>query len=178
MIIWFTGLSGAGKSTLADALSHKMKGDGIVPLLIDGDVMRLGLTADLGFSVADRSENVRRAGGAAILAAKSGIMSICSLISPLRKDREMVRSMAQAHGIPFIEIFVDTPLEICEARDPKGLYKRARAGKIPDFTGISSPYEPPLHPELVAKKSEASVENIIKEINRFMTGLVVKHADS
>jgi adenylyl-sulfate kinase len=172
MIIWFTGLSGAGKSTLAEALSGKMKADGIVPLMIDGDVMRLGLTSDLGYSVSDRSENVRRAGGVAVISARSGIISICSLISPLRKDREMVRAMAQAHGVPFIEIFVDTPLEICEDRDPKGLYKRARSGQIPEFTGISSPYEPPLRPELIVKTAGASIEETLKNIYGCISGLV------
>jgi len=171
MIIWFTGLYGAGKSTLAEALSHKMKADGIIPLLIDGDVMRLGLTADLGFSVSDRSENVRRAGGAAILAAKSGIISICSLISPLRKDREIVRALANAQGVPFVEIFVDTPLGVCEKRDPKGLYKKARSGQILEFTGITSPYEPPLHPELVVKTAEAGIEETLREIYRCISGL-------
>jgi adenylyl-sulfate kinase len=171
MIIWFTGLSGSGKSTLAEALSLRMKADGIRPLMVDGDVMRLGLASDLGFTIGDRSENVRRAGGAAILASKSGIVSICSLISPLRKDREIIRTMSQAQGVPFIEIFVNTPLEVCERRDPKGLYKKAREGKIPDFTGIGSPYEPPLHPELNVKTSGMSVEDSLREIYRCISGV-------
>jgi len=171
MIIWLTGMSGAGKSTLADALSQKMKADGIVPLMIDGDVMRLGLTADLGYGVADRSENVRRAAGVAVMSARSGIISICSLISPLRKDREIVRVMANAEGVPFVEIFVDTPLEVCERRDPKGLYRKARAGLITEFTGISSPYEPPLHPELVVKTSGVSIQESLQLIYRCISGL-------
>ncbi|GEM_PF-890393 len=171
MIIWLTGLSGAGKSTLAEALCEKMKSDGITPLMIDGDVMRLGLTADLGYGVTDRSENVRRAGGVAVISARSGIISICSLISPLRKDREIVRSMANAQGVPFVEIYVDTPLEVCEKRDPKGLYQKARAGLIPEFTGISSPYEPPLHPELVVRTSGVSIQDTLQEIYRCISGL-------
>lgn len=164
MIVWLTGLSGAGKSTLADALSHRMKADGVTPLMIDGDVMRLGLTADLGFSSEDRSENVRRAGGVAILAAKSGIVSVCSLISPLRKDRDLVRSIADSYAVPFLEIFINTPLEVCEQRDPKGLYQKARAGMIPEFTGINSPYEPPLHPELVVETASKSIEATVDGI--------------
>jgi adenylyl-sulfate kinase len=171
MIIWLTGLSGAGKSTLADALCEKMKADGVVPLMIDGDLMRLGLTADLGFGAADRSENVRRAAGVAVISARSGIISICSLISPLRKDREIVRSLAHAQGVPFVEIFVNTPLEVCEKRDPKGLYKKARSGQIPEFTGISSPYEPPLHPELVVATLGVSIQDSLKDIYRCISGL-------
>ena len=139
-------------------------------MMIDGDEMRLELTADLGYGAIDRTENVRRAGAVALMSARSGIFSICSLISPLRKDREIVRSMAYSHEVPFIEIFVDTPLEVCEVRDPKGLYKKARSGLILEFTGISSPYEPPLHPELVVKTDGMSLMEILEEIYRCISG--------
>ena len=164
MIIWLTGLSGAGKTTLTEALVKKLKADGVIPLVLDGDVMRTGLSADLGFSTEDRSENIRRAGSVAVLAARSGIVSICSLISPLRKDREIVRMMSQANGVSFFEIFVDAPLEVCEQRDPKGLYKMARSGLISNSTGISAPYEPPLYPELVVRTAKQNIKDSLQEI--------------
>lgn len=158
MIIWLTGLSGAGKSTLAAGLVERLRSQGIIPLHIDGDLLRRGLCSDLGFDTADRQENIRRAGAIALLAANSGIISVCSLISPLRGDREAVRIQAQLQGVPFLEIYVSTPLEVCEQRDPKGLYRKARSGEIKDFTGIDAPYEPPLAPELLISTECLNVE--------------------
>lgn len=149
MIIWLTGLSGSGKSTLAEGLAHALKEQGIIPLQIDGDRLREELCMDLGFSPEDRTENIRRAGAIALLAARSGIVSICSLISPLRSDRDQIRSLCREKGVKFLEVYVSAPLSICESRDPKGLYKKARAGVVAQFTGIDACYEPPLTPQLV-----------------------------
>jgi len=161
MIIWLTGLSGAGKSTLAEGVAERMREDGIRPLLIDGDGLREELCRDLGFSDEDRAENIRRAGAIAQIAARSGITSICSLISPLRRERDAVRAMAESKGIRFLEVHVCTPLEVCEARDVKGLYKKARAGLIPKFTGIDSPYETPLNPEVTIHTDQLTVEEAL-----------------
>jgi adenylyl-sulfate kinase len=125
MIIWLTGLSGSGKSTLAEGLITHLQSTGINPLLIDGDLLRQELCRDLGFNAADRRENIRRAGAIALLAARSGIISVCSLISPLRYERDAQRALARENRIAFLEVYVNTPLEICERRDPKGLYKKA-----------------------------------------------------
>jgi adenylyl-sulfate kinase len=157
MIVWLTGLSGAGKSTLAEGLSEQLRSEGLHPLMIDGDGLREELCRDLGFSAEDRMENIRRAGAIALLAARSGVMSICSLISPLRSEREAIRSLCAKRGVPFLEVYVSTPLSTCEHRDPKGLYKKARAGMIPQFTGIDSPYEPPLNPEIEVPTQQFSV---------------------
>jgi adenylyl-sulfate kinase len=161
MIIWLTGLSGAGKSTLAEGLAERLRREGVRPLLIDGDGLREELCRDLRFSAEDRMENIRRAGAIALLAARSGIVSICSLISPLRRERDSVRALCGNRGVPFVEIYVSTSLEICESRDPKGLYKKARAGMIPLFTGIDSPYEEPMAPELVIATELHSVEESV-----------------
>lgn len=145
-IAWFTGLSGAGKSTIADAVDRALTEAGRHSMVLDGDNLRHGLNRDLGFTAADRAENIRRAAEAARLMAEAGLVVIVSLISPFRAERRMARDIAG--DIPFLEVFVDTPLAVCEARDPKGLYDRARAGAIPNFTGISAPYEPPEAPDL------------------------------
>jgi adenylyl-sulfate kinase len=165
MIIWLTGLSGAGKSTLADGLATKLRAEGIHPLMIDGDGLREELCRDLGFSAEDRMENIRRAGAIALLAARSGITSICSLISPLRSEREAIRGLCQARDVAFIEVYVSTPLSTCEGRDPKGLYKKARAGMIPKFTGIDSPYESPLNPELEIPTHELTIEESVGRLH-------------
>jgi adenylyl-sulfate kinase len=162
MIIWLTGLSGSGKSTLATGLSHALREQGIKPLQIDGDSLREALCKDLGFSPEDRSENIRRAGAMALLAARSGIVSICSLISPLRRDRDQIRALCEKQGITFLEVYISAPLDTCERRDPKGLYKRARAGEISDFTGINAPYEPPLHPELLIRTDRISIQESLQ----------------
>jgi len=134
------------------------------PLMIDGDALREELCRDLGFSAEDRMENIRRAGAIALIAARSGITSVCALISPLRKERDAIRALCAKHAIDFLEVHVSTPLETCEQRDPKGLYKKARAGLIPQFTGIDSPYEPPLNPELVIPTQLQKVEDSVTRL--------------
>ena len=161
MIIWLTGLSGAGKSTIAQGLADRLRRDGVQPLLIDGDGLREELSKGLGFSDEDRMENIRRAGAVALLAARSGIPSVCSLISPLRKERDLVRSHCLERDIPFMEVHISTTLETCERRDTKGLYKKARAGLIPQFTGMDSPYEEPLAPELVIPTEDLTVQESV-----------------
>ena len=147
--VWLTGLSGSGKSTVAVELEKALVAGGRPAYRLDGDNVRHGLNADLGFNEADRTENVRRVGEVARLMADAGVVAVVPLISPYRSGRDQARSIHGAAGLPFVEVYVDTPLELCEQRDPKGLYAQARAGKITDFTGIDAPYEPPLHPELV-----------------------------
>jgi adenylyl-sulfate kinase len=171
MIIWLTGLSGAGKSTLAYGLAVKLKEEGIHPLMVDGDGLREELCRDLGFSAEDRMENIRRAGAIALLAARSGITSICSLISPLRSERDAIRGLCRARDVKFIEVYVSTPLTTCEGRDPKGLYKKARAGMIPKFTGIDSPYEPPLNPELEIPTHELTIEEAVGRLHSAVKNL-------
>ena len=146
--IWMTGLSGSGKSTIAAAVEHTLVGSGRNAYMLDGDNLRHGLNADLGFSEEDRAENVRRVGEVAKLLAESGVVAIVSLVSPFKDARDKVRAAHEEAGIPFYEVFVDTPLEECERRDPKGLYAKARAGEITDLTGVGSPYEAPERPEL------------------------------
>lgn len=147
--VWLTGLSGSGKSTVAVALERLLVDAGRPAYRLDGDNLRHGLNADLGFSEADRTENVRRAGEVARLLADAGVVAIVPLISPYRAGRDAARAIHLAAGVPFVEVFVDTPIELCEQRDPKGLYAKARAGEITGFTGIDDPYEAPQHPELV-----------------------------
>ena len=146
VIAWITGLSGAGKSTIAMAVDRALTGSGRATMVLDGDNLRHGLNRDLGFTEADRIENIRRAAETARLMAEAGLVTIVSLISPFRAERAAAR--ATAGDIPFLEIFIDTPLKLCEARDPKGLYVRARSGEIPNFTGVSAPYEEPIQPDL------------------------------
>ena len=149
--IWLTGLSGSGKSTVAVEIERRLIEAGRPAYLLDGDNLRHGLNADLGFGANDRAENVRRVGEVAKLFSDAGMVAVVSLVSPYRADRNRVRSAHEAAGLPFIEVFVDTPIEICEARDPKGLYAKARAGQIQGFTGVDDPYEPPSDPELVLR---------------------------
>lgn len=146
--IWFTGLSGSGKSTVAVATEKKLLELGRATYVLDGDNLRHGLNGDLGFSDDDRDENVRRASEVGRLFADAGVLSLIPLVSPFRAGRDRAREIHAAAELQFFEVFIDTPIEICEQRDPKGLYKLARAGEITDFTGISSPYEPPNSPEL------------------------------
>jgi adenylyl-sulfate kinase len=153
-VLWFTGLSGSGKSTLSTGLEHRLHSKGIATFTLDGDNLRHGLCANLGFSDEDRSENIRRAGEAAKLMAEAGLVVLCALISPFRADRRRVREICRRDGVPFAEVFVDAPFEVCEARDPRGLYKKARAGEIKQFTGLSSPYETPEAPEIELKTGE------------------------
>jgi adenylylsulfate kinase len=167
-VVWFTGLSGSGKSTLARALESALLADGRLAYVLDGDNVRHGLCADLGFSPEDREENIRRIGEVAALFADAGVLVLTAFISPYRADRNRARkSVGTAR---FVEVFVDAPLDACEQRDPKGLYRKARAGEIPEFTGISAPYEPPLSPELRVPTAEldlaASVRAVAAELAR------------
>ena len=147
--IWFTGLSGSGKSTVAAACERLLVADGRPAYLLDGDNLRHGLNGDLGFSAADRDENVRRVAEVARLFADAGVVALVPLISPYREARRRARALHEAAGVPFLEVFVDTPLEVCEERDPKGLYAKARAGGLTGMTGIDDPYEAPESPDLV-----------------------------
>ncbi|MEZ5380635.1 MAG: adenylyl-sulfate kinase [Microthrixaceae bacterium] len=148
-VVWLTGLSGSGKSTVAVECERNLVASGRPAFILDGDNVRHGLCADLGFSEADRMENIRRVGETALLMAEAGIVALVPLISPYRSGRDAVRARAADAGVAFSEVWVATPLEVCEARDPKGLYAKARAGEIADFTGLDAPYEEPLRPELV-----------------------------
>jgi bifunctional enzyme CysN/CysC len=147
--VWFTGLSGSGKSTVAARVERLLVASGRPAYVLDGDNVRHGLNADLGFSDEDRRENVRRVGEVARLMADAGVVVLVPVISPFRDARSAVRAAHVAAGLPFLEVFVDTPIDECERRDPKGLYAKARRGELAGFTGIDSPYEPPLAPELV-----------------------------
>jgi bifunctional enzyme CysN/CysC len=162
MVIWLTGLSGAGKSTIAAALQLQLQSRGTPFALLDGDDLRTGLNSDLGFSEADRKENVRRVGEVARLMSNAGLVVVAALISPFRADRLAARSRMPPGR--FIEVFVSTPLAVAEARDPKGLYRRARAGQLPNFTGISSPYEAPDAPELRIETEHITPEAAAQQI--------------
>lgn len=146
--MWFTGLSGAGKSTIAVAVAQQLVASGRSVTVLDGDELRRGLNADLGYSAADRSENIRRVGEVARLMADAGLVVLVPVISPYRADREQVRTIHAASGLPFVEVFVDTPLDVCEQRDPKGLYAQARAGELTGLTGVDDPYEAPEKPDV------------------------------
>jgi bifunctional enzyme CysN/CysC len=161
-IVWLTGLSGAGKSTIANALEARLLSLGAHSMLLDGDNVRHGLNRDLGFTDADRVENIRRLGEVAKLMADAGLIVITAFISPFRADREMAREIAATHS--FIEVFVDTSLEECIRRDPKGLYAKAMSGAIPNFTGLDSPYEPPQDPEVRLPTVGQSVEALADEL--------------
>lgn len=155
--VWFTGLSGSGKSTIAAEVERRLLDARRQPTyLLDGDNLRHGLNADLGFSAADRDENVRRVGEVARLFADAGVVALVPLISPYRRGRDHARAIHAAAGLPFVEVHVDTSLAECERRDPKGLYKKARAGELRGFTGIDDPYEPPVRPELVLRPEDGS----------------------
>ncbi|WP_250534522.1 adenylyl-sulfate kinase [Caballeronia sp. AZ10_KS36] len=160
--VWLTGLSGAGKSTIANGLIAVLRESGQAALLLDGDVLRNGLSRDLSFSVQDRAENIRRAAEIARLAADAGIVPVVALISPLRSERARAKEIVGDSR--FIEIFVDTPLTLCEARDPKGLYVQARKGAIKEFTGISSPYEAPESPDVHLSTEGSSPDQCVQAI--------------
>lgn len=170
-VVWLTGLSGSGKSTLATGLEYQLHRRGIASFILDGDNLRHGLCSNLGFSSEDRSENIRRAGETAKLMAEAGLVVICSLISPFRADRKRVREICHRDGVPFAEVYINAPIEACEARDPRGLYKKARAGEIKEFTGISSPYEEPETPELELRTSVHSLENTLSDLLHFALDL-------
>ncbi len=185
-VVWFTGLSACGKSTVANLLDHRLHSMGAHSFVLDGDNIRHGLNAapamlkechgeefgkrfGLGFSAQDREENIRRIGTVAKLFCDAGIIAITAFISPYRVDRDRVR--ATLAGGDFVEIFVDAPIEVCEARDPKGLYKKARAGQLKGFTGIDDPYEPPLRPELVLDAASKSAETLADEVLAYLRSI-------
>lgn len=161
VVLWFTGLSASGKSTLAHAVENALFERGCRTYVLDGDNIRHGLNKDLGFSPEDREENIRRIGEVAKLFADAGVIAMTAFISPYRADRDKARGIS---GDAFIEVYVKCDLAVCEQRDPKGLYKKARAGEIPEFTGISAPYEEPLHPELVIDTSAEPLEVSTKRV--------------
>ncbi|HQU46426.1 MAG TPA: adenylyl-sulfate kinase, partial [Pirellulales bacterium] len=182
-VIWFTGLSGCGKSTIANLVDHKLHSQGNRSFVLDGDNVRHGLNAGpgmlkerhgdefakrfgLGFSAQDREENIRRIGAVAKLFCDAGLITLTAFISPYRRDRDAVRATMPAGD--FIEILVDAPLEVCEARDPKGLYKKARAGELKGFTGIDDPYEAPLKPELVLDSGKKDAETLAEEVLAYL----------
>ncbi|PPE75701.1 adenylyl-sulfate kinase [Solimonas fluminis] len=168
--LWFTGLSGSGKSTVAVALENALTARGALCYRLDGDNIRLGINKNLGFSAADRTENIRRVGEVAKLFVDVGVIALSSFISPYRADRQIARETHEKDGLPFIEVFVDVPLAEAEKRDPKGLYKKARAGEIKNFTGIDDPYEAPENAEIHLRTDqltlEQEVEVLLKELEK------------
>ena len=166
VILWFTGLSGAGKSTMAHALEEKLHQMGCRTFVFDGDNVRHGLNNDLGFSREDRKENIRRVGEMCKLFIEAGVIALAAFISPFREDREQVRKLVTEGD--FIEIFCDCSLKVCEKRDVKGMYARARRGEIKEFTGISSPYEPSKHAEMVIKTDRTSIEKCVEKIVSYL----------
>ena len=165
-ILWFTGLSGSGKSTIANIVEKKLCAEGRHTYLLDGDNVRHGLNKDLGFTDADRVENIRRIGEVARLMVDSGLIVLTAFISPFRAERQMARSLMEEDE--FLEVFVETPLAIAEERDPKGLYKKARQGDLKNFTGIDSPYEEPRSPEILVDTSNLSAEQCAEHIIRIL----------
>ena len=165
-ILWFTGLSGAGKSTIANLVEARLHALGRHTYLLDGDNVRLGLNRDLGFTAAARVENIRRIAEVARLMVDAGLITLVAFISPFRREREMARRLVGPGE--FVEIFVDTPIAVAEARDPKGLYKKARRGELKDFTGIDSPYEPPESPEIRIETTSISAPEAAETIIQFL----------
>ncbi|KAG0164726.1 Adenylyl-sulfate kinase [Apophysomyces sp. BC1034] len=168
LTIWFTGLSASGKSTLATALEQTLLHAGVGSYRLDGDNIRFGLNKNLGFGPEDRTENIRRIAEVAKLFADATVVAITAFISPYRADRDAARALHEAAGIPFVEVYVDVPLEVVEQRDPKGLYKKAKAGEIKEFTGISAPYEEPKNPEIRIKTHEVSVEQGVELVLKYL----------
>jgi adenylylsulfate kinase len=162
--VWFTGLSASGKSTIACALEQVLVQSGVPAYRLDGDNIRHGLNKNLGFSAADRAENIRRIGEVARLFADAGVIALTAFISPYRADRDLAREVHEKDKLGFYEVFVDTPIDVCEVRDPKGLYKKARAGELKGFTGIDDPYEAPNKPELVLKPGTMSVADSVAAV--------------
>jgi adenylylsulfate kinase len=174
--LWFTGLSGSGKSTVAVALEQELFKRGKLSYRLDGDNIRLGINKNLGFSAEDRTENIRRIGEIAKLFVDCGILSLSSFISPYRVDRDTVRALHNSSDMTFIEVFVDCSLDVAESRDPKGLYKKARAGEIKNFTGIDDPYEEPLNPEIHLKTDQMTLEEEVLAIMDYLeaNGIIQK----
>jgi len=166
-VLWFTGLSSSGKSTLAHAVEENLYQLGLRTIVLDGDNVRHGLCSDLGFSDGDRKENLRRIGEMSKLFVESGLITLTAFISPFIDDRKKVRSLFP-HG-DFLEIFVDCPIEVCEGRDVKGLYNKARQGIIKDFTGVNSPYEPPIKPELTIHTADQTLEESVESVLSFLS---------
>jgi adenylylsulfate kinase len=170
--IWFTGLSGCGKSTIAFTVEHALVEQGRLAYVLDGDNIRHGLNKNLGFSAQDREENIRRIGEVTKLFADAGLFSLTSFISPYRKDRDLARKIHDEAGLPFIEVFVEVPIEVCEQRDPKGLYKKARealaAGKGMGFTGVDDPYEAPLKPELIIHNDKITPQEAAAQVLTYL----------
>ncbi len=165
-ILWFTGLSACGKSTIANAVDRKLHDAGVHTFVLDGDNIRMGLNKNLGFSAEDRAENIRRIGEVAKLFADAGVITATAFISPYLADRDKVRALMGQGG--FIEVYVNASVETCEARDPKGLYKKARAGEIKNFTGISDPYEAPVNPELVLDSNSKGIDELSNEVIAYL----------
>lgn len=166
--IWFTGLSASGKSTIAFTVEHALIQQGRLAYTLDGDNIRHGLNKNLGFSPEDRNENIRRIGEVAKLFADAGVLTLTSFISPYRADRDAARQIHEQGHLPFIEVFVKASVELCEQRDPKGLYKKARAGEIPEFTGISAPYEEPANAEITLDVAELSPEQAAQTVINYL----------
>jgi len=170
--IWFTGLSGSGKSTIAFTVEHALVERGHLAYVLDGDNIRHGLNKNLGFSAADREENIRRIGEVARLFADAGVLTLTSFISPYRKDRDQVRGIHGEAGLAFVEVHVDVPIDVCETRDPKGLYKKARAalaeGKGMGFTGVDDPYEPPVSPEIVLPNDQVTPQEAAAQVLKYL----------
>jgi adenylyl-sulfate kinase len=167
-VIWLTGLSGSGKSTIARRLEQSLIGGGRLAYVLDGDNVRHGLNGDLGFTPDDRQENIRRLAEIAALFADAGLLTVTAFISPYRRDRQLARDKAGPGR--FVEVYIDTPLDVCEQRDPKGLYKKARAGKIEQFTGIDAPYEPPEMPDITVKTAGRDVDECTNDIIAALAG--------
>lgn len=167
-VVWLTGLSGSGKSTLSREVERELFARGIHAFLLDGDNLRRALNADLGFSPADRTENIRRTAEVARLLAMSGQVAITAFISPYREDRAKARAIAAASGCDFFEVFIDAPLAVCEQRDPKQLYRRARAGEIKQFTGIDAPYEAPAAPDIHVRTAEGGIGDCVAQIVAYL----------
>jgi len=170
LLVWFTGLSGSGKSTLANAVEQKLHAAGIQTYTLDGDNVRHGLNKDLGFKAEDRSENIRRIGEVAHLMMDAGLVVLSAFVSPNRKDRQSIKNIIGADG--FMEVFVDTPLEVCEQRDVKGLYAKARSGEINDFTGISAPYEAPERPDFRIDTSVTGLDESARLLTELILGRI------
>jgi adenylylsulfate kinase len=166
--LWFTGLSGSGKSTIANEVERRLVERGVAAYVLDGDNVRHGLNGDLGFSPEDREENIRRVGEVCRLFHDAGLVVLTAFISPYRADRDGARALHPDGG--FAEVFVDTPIEVCEARDPKGLYRKARAGEIPEFSGISAPYEAPDEPELRLRTAEVDLDGCVGQVLAHLEG--------